>query len=126
MRLNRTTWTLVVGLGFSLAAWSIHWSLYQMPLTFTEARWNRTDWHDPRHRRHRIADRYVETGELAGRTREDVENILGPPPETAYFSDWDMVYQLGSERGLISIDSEWLVFKIDEANTVIDYRIVRD
>jgi hypothetical protein len=58
--------------------------------------------------------------------RADIENLLGPPDETSYFRDWDLVYWLGPERGFIRIDSEWLVFKLDAGGRVADYRIVRD
>lgn len=52
--------------------------------------------------------------------------ILGPDTENAYFKEIDnMVYYLGPERGLISIDSEWLVIEFDN-NTVVDYHIKRD
>ena len=37
-----------------------------------------------------------------------------------------MVYILGSERGFMSIDSEWLVLRIDAAGHVRDVKIVRD
>ncbi len=37
-----------------------------------------------------------------------------------------MVYWLGPERGLIRIDSEWLVLRLDEGGVVREFRIVRD
>jgi hypothetical protein len=61
-----------------------------------------------------------------GMTREQVTAIIGEPDETGYFKDWDLVYWLGPERGFISIDSEWLVFRLDSQKKVVDYRIVRD
>lgn len=36
------------------------------------------------------------------------------------------LYRLGLEHGFVSIDSEWLVFRLDEENQVADTRIVRD
>lgn len=52
--------------------------------------------------------------------------MLGKPPATDYFSDWDLVYWLGPERGFLSIDSEWLVVKLDQNEVVTDFKIVRD
>ena len=37
-----------------------------------------------------------------------------------------MVYWLGDERGYMSIDSEWLVVRLDGEGKVAEYRIVRD
>jgi hypothetical protein len=63
---------------------------------------------------------------LRGLTRDSVERLLGPRDSTEYFREWDLVYWLGPERGLIRIDSEWLVLKFGVDGRVSDYRIVRD
>lgn len=73
-----------------------------------------------------MADRLVAQGTLRGKTRAEVVKMLGEPPPTAYFHEWDLVYWLGPERGYISIDSEWLVFRLDEGGRVAEYRIARD
>ena len=52
--------------------------------------------------------------------------MLGEPPETEYFRDWDLVYWLGPERGFMSIDSEWLVLRLHENGRAAECRIVRD
>ncbi len=52
--------------------------------------------------------------------------MLGEPPSTGYFSDWDLVYRLGMERGFISIDSEWLVTRLGPDGRVVQARIVTD
>src|SRR5690606_10909744 len=63
---------------------------------------------------------------LASHSKDQVVELLGPDTENAYFKKIDnMVYYLGPERGLISIDSEWLVIEFDN-NTVVDYHIKRD
>ena len=59
-------------------------------------------------------------------TREQVTAIVGEPDKTNYFSDWDMVYWLGPERGFMGIDSEWLVFRLDGEEKVLEYQIVED
>ena len=60
-----------------------------------------------------------------GTSRAQLEALLGVPPETPYFREYDYVYWLGPERGFISIDSEWLVVKINEG-VVVTAKIVKD
>ena len=59
-----------------------------------------------------MADGLVADEVLIGRTRAEVVAMLGEPPPTEYFRNWDLVYWLGPERGFISIDSEWLVVRL--------------
>jgi hypothetical protein len=63
---------------------------------------------------------------LDGLPRRDVVALLGDPDETAKWRDWDLVYYRGPERGLFSIDSEWLVIRLGPTGIVSDYRIVTD
>lgn len=63
--------------------------------------------------------------ELVGMTRDKVDELLGVPPETAYFTGFDYVYWLGPERGFISIDSEWLCIDFEDG-VVVDARLMRD
>ena len=73
-----------------------------------------------------MADRIVARHMLRGMTSSQVTDMLGKPPATEYFRDWDLVYWLGPERGFLSIDSEWLVVKLDQNEVVADFKIVRD
>ncbi len=73
-----------------------------------------------------MADRLLARGTLIGLTRAEVVAMLGEPPSTGYFSDWDLVYRLGMERSLISIDSEWLVARLGPDGRVAQARIVTD
>ncbi|MGA2798469.1 MAG: hypothetical protein ABSE63_12880 [Thermoguttaceae bacterium] len=73
-----------------------------------------------------MADSLIEEGTLYNKTRAEVIELLGEPPKSGYFKDWDLVYRLGNERGLFSIDSEWLVVRLDAKGRVAEYRIVRD
>lgn len=73
-----------------------------------------------------MADRLVADSTLRGMTRDEIVRMLGEPPRTSYFEDWDMVYRLGPERGYLGIDSEWLVIRLDAGKRVIEYGIVRD
>jgi hypothetical protein len=74
----------------------------------------------------RMADDLVRRRILEGRSRNEVEQLLGPRDETAKFADWSLVYYLGPERSLFSVDSEWLVVRLNRRGVVGDYRIVRD
>jgi hypothetical protein len=60
----------------------------------------------------RMADDLVNSQKLVGLTRQEVVALLGEPPKTEYFKEFDLVYYLGPERGFMSIDSEWLVLKL--------------
>jgi hypothetical protein len=73
-----------------------------------------------------MADRLVARGALLGMTRKQVVQLLGDPPASAYFKSFDLVYRLGDERGFISIDSEWLVLRLDQTGRVVECLIVTD
>lgn len=68
----------------------------------------------------------VRSGQLDALTRAQVVELLGPPDGGTYFRDWDFVYRLGPERGLVGFDSEWLVLRIGSDGRVAEYRVVRD
>ena len=53
-----------------------------------------------------MADRLVAWHTLAGKTREQVLDLLGEPASRR--AAGELIYYLGPERGFISIDSEWL------------------
>jgi len=63
---------------------------------------------------------------LVGLSRSQVLDLLGEPLRTDKFSDWDLVYWLGPERALFSIDSEWLVIRFDSSQKVTDAKVVSD
>jgi hypothetical protein len=79
--------------------------------------------HKPTHLR--MVDDLLHRYRLQGMPRQEIENLLGKPPETDYFHDYDYVYWLGPERGFISLDSEWLCIKF-ENNVVTRADIRRD
>jgi hypothetical protein len=67
------------------------------------------------------------TKKLDGRTRAEVIALLGPPDGGDYFREPDnLVYWLGPERGIMSIDSEWLVIRIGPDGRVSGYKLARD
>ena len=74
----------------------------------------------------RMVDDLLNKNDFHGIARNEVVALLGETSKSGYFADWDLVYWLGPERGFISIDSEWLVFRLDANQKVIEYRIVTD
>jgi hypothetical protein len=73
-----------------------------------------------------MADRLLARRTLFGKTRAEVVDLLGEPPPTEYFREWDLVYRLGMERGFITIDSEWLVLRMGTDGRVAEARLVTD
>jgi outer membrane protein assembly factor BamE (lipoprotein component of BamABCDE complex) len=63
---------------------------------------------------------------LLGKTRSEIETMLGAPTQTDKFRDYDLVYWLGDERGYMSIDSEWLAMRFDKTNKTSKAIIVCD
>jgi hypothetical protein len=97
-------------------------------VAFSPALWSAPDSSrptDPTLRQRMLGDllsRYT----LVGVTRDSVVALLGEPPKTNYFREWQLVYWLGPERSLISLDSEWLVLKIDATGVVTEVRTATD
>ena len=72
-----------------------------------------------------MVDDLLKKHELIGMSKNQINELLGIPEPTGYFSDFDYVYWLGSERGLIPMDSEWLGVKFKN-DIVIESMILRD
>jgi len=117
-----------LGVLWLLGLIALGWIVARAPLPFVDEWWRagESDWGDPLKKRHRIADAFVMTNALIGKSRSELVERLGTPPETGYFSDWDLVYPLGLERGFMAIDSEWLVIRLDASGIAVEARIVRD
>ncbi len=80
--------------------------VYYHTHTFSTSKWL----NDPEGRT-AIVDDLLAKHEFAGMTEEEVAALLGEPNnDYGYFNADDRyVYYMGPERGLISIDSEWLI-----------------
>lgn len=100
-------------------------------------RFDRAVWQDPRSadyvpgdvtpRQKMLAD--VVKSVLPGRTRVELEQILGPSLETSYFksSGRDLIYVLGPQRdSYFVIDSEWLLIWLDKDGRFERYAIAND
>jgi len=71
----------------------------------------------------------VVTHILPGKTRSEIEELLGPSLVTPYFgrTKRDLIYFLGPERGsYIRIDSEWLLIWLDTQGRFHHYQIATD
>jgi hypothetical protein len=73
-----------------------------------------------------MAEDLIDSEVLLGKPRAVVLDLLGPPPETPYFREYDLVYYLGAERSYMSIDSEWLLIKFNEDDQAIEVVIRSD
>jgi hypothetical protein len=74
----------------------------------------------------KMADHLVADRALLGKTREEIEALLGPPSQRGFSEPGDMTYWLGPERSLISVDSEWLIVRFDSAARVRECAINTD
>ncbi|MGI6065382.1 MAG: hypothetical protein ACOYI2_02695 [Bacillota bacterium] len=81
---------------------------YKYQHTFTTEKWIE----DPK-KRVNLVDDLLAKYDLVGMTEKEIIALLGTDSgENAYYQDdHNFVYYLGDERGLISIDSEWLIVK---------------
>ena len=105
------TVSLLIGVaGVAAHRWNV-----SRPLAFDRTVWLAGD-HDTSMNppRLRMADDLLAKKAIIGKTRAEIESLLGPPTRTEYFSNYDMVYWLGSERSGYGVDSEWLVVRLSE------------
>ncbi|SMC56276.1 hypothetical protein [Papillibacter cinnamivorans] len=105
------------------AAAAIGWFVYRHQHTFTQEKWmNR-----PEHRVD-IVDDMLAKYRVIGMTEEEITALLGGDDGkyARYSPEEDsIVYYLGPERGLFSIDSEWLVITF-RSGAVSDYTVRTD
>ena len=100
---------------------------YRHRATFDAIGWRQNARVDPMYpARLTMVDDLLRRRLLEGATRDSVTRLLGPRDSTSYFPEWELVYWLGPERGLIRIDSEWLVVAFGVDGRVRAARIVRD
>jgi outer membrane protein assembly factor BamE (lipoprotein component of BamABCDE complex) len=129
--MNAFRWRPVLGLvavilavGLAALAAIHYWNT--RPLPFDRAVWIAEAEELGDFRRHRMADSLVQQRRLIGMSRADVLSMLGEPTATSHFRRYDLVYWLGDERGWMSVDSEWLVMKLDEGGRASSAEIARD
>ena len=123
----------LIGIGLAPLGWAIgqgEWDRWRRCRGYT--RFDPRGWQDttlaygPRATRGCMVDDLLARHPLRGRPRAAVVALLGEPRPTDYFREYDLVYWLGPERGFISIDSEWLVIRLDAAGRVAEARLATD
>jgi len=98
---------------------------YASRTPFDSVRWKAENRRGAEGTRVRMVDDLLRRHQLVGMQRAQLEQLLGVPPSTPYFSEYDYVYWLGPERGAFSIDSEWLVVRCQEG-VVVSADVVTD
>ena len=73
-----------------------------------------------------MAERLIARHALAGRTRDEVIDMLGPPTTTDKLRNWSLVYHLGAGQPQPGVESDWLVLLLDGSGLVAEARIVRE
>jgi hypothetical protein len=73
----------------------------------------------------RMVDELIAEHKLLGKPRAEIDGLLGAPPQTSYFSEYQYVYWLGPERSFIPIDSEWLGIRF-ENDRVVEVKLLND
>ena len=114
---RRRIWWLVA-LAVAVACGIVTFWRLQYPGRAFDAQAWLTDEREDSGVRQLMADRLIARRVLIGKRRSEVVEMLGEPTPTTYFNDYDLVYRLGAERGFVSIDSEWLVVRLDESGRV--------
>ena len=75
----------------------------------------------------RMVDDFLDEYDVAGMSRDQIVELLGEPDDTGYFKSYEMVYMLGQEtESYFAIDSQWLLFDINESGQVVSYDIGTD
>ena len=109
-------WLLTTAVSFHALVFGwLLWESYTPSRDFTTEFWLE----NPR-RRVEVIDDLIDSRLLIGNTPDEVVKILGPPLDNCHYfrsAKWDIIYHLGTERGLFAIDSEWLLIWLD-ADTV--------
>jgi hypothetical protein len=108
----------------------------QLPSGSYDRQFGREAWLDPESANHISGDITPRQKMLAevvkklpGLRRSEIENMLGPTLDTAYFQSTgrDLIYITGPERdSLFGIDSEWLLIWLDENGIYKRHAVVTD
>jgi len=98
---------------------------YSSRVPFDSSQWRAENEQGAEGVRVHMVDDLLRKHQLVGMSRDQVNDLLGVPPVTEYFREYDYVYCLGHERGAFGIDSEWLVLKF-KGNVVAEASVVTD
>ncbi|MED3994347.1 hypothetical protein P4647_06705 [Peribacillus frigoritolerans] len=114
---------VISSLGFAL----LFFCVVMLGVNESESRFTTERWLNDVEGRVYLVDDLINEHELIGMTKDEVFTLLGSPTETEYFKEEDnVVYYLGDERGIIRIDSEWLVIWFDGSDKAMKYELRTD
>ena len=122
---------IVVAIFWACSAYALYQQICEQPgacgdqIPFVSAEWKAGGTRsDPV--RIRMVDDLRSNVTLRGLTEGEVVDLLGPASTSGYFQGFcEYLYWLGPERGLFSIDSEWLCLHAQNG-VVMGHEIVRD
>ena len=102
-------------------------AFYQLWVHEQQSNFSYSKWSENPKERVWMVDDLLSQYDFIGMDVLTLESILGKATDTSYFeAPRRLVYYLGDERGLISIDSEWLTFDFNEEGFVTTVNIMRD
>ncbi len=106
-RFNYTVLAILLIIAVFIAVWCISYHVYH---TFTTEKWLKSP-----DKRTRLVGDLLSRYDLIGLSEGEIAALLGENDTGRdYFSPEKYVYYLGPERGIISIDSEWLIIEFDD------------
>ena len=89
------------------------------PIPFERTAWDASRESLTDQTRHRMADSLIESKAPIGKSAAEVTLLLGEPDTPTFHPEiWDITYVLGPCRHMMSIDTEFLVLKLD-ANRIV-------
>ena len=102
-------------------------AFYQLWVNEQKSNFSLSKWNEEPRERIWMVDDLMSQYDFIGMDVLTLESIIGKATDTSYFeAPRRLIYYLGDERGLISIDSEWLVFDFSEEGVVTKVNIMRD
>jgi hypothetical protein len=121
----RRRWPVVALAGAILVSGlvGLYWWTALSPIPFDRAAWNAAAV-DNDFRRHRMADAFVQSQSLDGKTRVEIVAMLGEPP-AHLSSERELTYMLGSSR-FMPFGADLLSIRLNEDGRVSELTIWSD
>ena len=75
----------------------------------------------------RMVEDFLDQYDVIGMSESQIIDLLGNSDNTDYFKNYGLVYCLGQETdSYFAIDSQWLVFGINDSSKITSFQIVTD
>ncbi len=68
----------------------------------------------------------IKIGAMIGKTREEIQVLLGEPDNFPFKDPWQFNYWLGPQRGMMKMDSAWLGIRFGKDGRAIEARMLQD